>query len=292
MTAAATRAQSKARRNRAITSVARRVFRDRDPAHRNVILCYHSISPSAPYASATPDEFDRHLDWLHEHCDVVPLHAIGARSRGRPQVALTFDDGYADNWDYAVPRLEARGLVATFYVTVGLIERAPGVVEKVAHLWGAARDQIETMQWGQLCEMAASGMGIGSHTWSHPNLAALSRAGIARELRYSKDCLEDRLQQPVDSVAYPFGKPRHHVTDAVVAVAREVGFSCGVAVLPRAVAPTDDRLRLPRITVGDDDVDALRAKVTGDNDWHAHVHERAPGSLARMAVGRRAERGA
>lgn len=291
MSPASSCAPAKTRGNRAITSVARRVFRDRDPSRRRVILCYHSISPSAPYASATPDEFDLHLDWLHEHCDVVPLNALAARSTGRPVVSLTFDDGYADNWDYAVPRLQTRGLVATFYVTVGLIDRAPGVVEQIARLWGARRDQIETMQWGQLREMAASGMEIGSHTWSHPNLAALSRAGIAHELLSSKDCLEDRLQQPVNSVAYPFGKPRHHVNDAVVSVARDLGYSCGVAVLPRAVAASDDRLRLPRIVVGDDDVDALRAKVMGDNDWHAHVHERAPGSLARMAVGRRAERG-
>jgi peptidoglycan/xylan/chitin deacetylase (PgdA/CDA1 family) len=261
------------------------VFRDREPARRRVILCYHSIHPTAPYASATPTEFGEQLDWLRQHCDVVSLSQIRELSpHDRPRVALTFDDGYADNWQYAWPALVARGLTATFFVTVGFIDRDRDVVDRIAQLWGVARDGVAAMGWDQLQEMRVTGMHVGSHTWSHRNLAALSGVQAEAELRRAKDGIEQHLQEPVTEVAYPFGKPRRHVTRDTAELARRVGHASGVTVLPRAVAPSDDPLRLPRLAVGDDDLRSLRAKVFGGIDWHAYVHERAPRSLVRLAL--------
>ena len=85
---------------------------------RWVILCYHSIHPSRPFRSATPDEFVAHLRCLSEHCDVVPLSTLVARrtapSDGRPQVAITFDDGHVDNHEFALPLLAEHRMPATF----------------------------------------------------------------------------------------------------------------------------------------------------------------------------------
>src|SRR5687767_12557712 len=93
---------------------------------RVVVLCYHSIHPSLPFRSATPEMFTEHLEWLREHCECVPFSRIPlARSRaghGRPIVAVTFDDGYADNHEFALPLLLESGIPATFFVTSGFLQ--------------------------------------------------------------------------------------------------------------------------------------------------------------------------
>ncbi|MGH8976812.1 MAG: polysaccharide deacetylase family protein [Acidimicrobiia bacterium] len=282
---AATRTPRASRLSPAIETAASRVFRDREPGRRRVILCYHSIHPTAPYASATPTEFGEQLDWLREHCEVVGLDEIrDPSSRNRPRVALTFDDGYLDNWQNAFPALAARGMSATFFVTVGFIDRAPEVIDRMARLWGVAPGDLDPLRWDQLREMRAAGMHVGSHTVSHPNLAALPSAAAAEELLTARERLEAQLQQAITAVAYPFGKPGRHVTHATAELAGSAGYSCGVTVSPRAVTPGDDPLLLPRLAVGNDDLDQLHAKVVGNIDWHAYVHERAPRSLVRLAL--------
>ena len=88
------------------------------PARKNrvAVLCYHSIDPATSFASASPELFHDHLQWLTDHCDVVPLDAItehAGRDRPcRPVVAITFDDGYLDNHLYALPALVEHGFPA------------------------------------------------------------------------------------------------------------------------------------------------------------------------------------
>lgn len=69
----------------------------------------------------TPTTFSRHLSWLAEEFSVLPLHEIVARQgRGAPlpprACAISFDDGWRDNLEYALPTLESRGLPATIFV--------------------------------------------------------------------------------------------------------------------------------------------------------------------------------
>jgi len=89
---------------------------------RVVVLCYHSVHATDPTASATPELFGRHLRWLREHCEVTPfrrvMDVVHDRPASRPAVAITFDDGYADNFECAFPVLNQYGLSATFFLTV------------------------------------------------------------------------------------------------------------------------------------------------------------------------------
>jgi peptidoglycan/xylan/chitin deacetylase (PgdA/CDA1 family) len=250
-----------------------------------VVLCYHSVHPSVPYASASPAEFARHLDWLASACDVVPLDRVGDPAEGapgagdapgRPRVALTFDDGYDDNHAYALPLLAERGLPATFFVTAGFLERDEAVLAHLAHIWRTPVDALTPLTWSQVAEMHAAGMAIGSHTWSHANLAVLAAPQATHELRGSKDVIETRLGAPVDAVAYPFGKLRHNVVAETFALAEAAGYRRGYVSLPRAVHDGDGPLRIPRFGVGDDSVESLAAKVRGEIDWHATVHDRLP----------------
>ena len=249
-----------------------------DVTTRRVVLCYHSVHPSVPYSSATPAEFADHLDWLAATCDVVPLEQLVTEPNdaGRPRVALTFDDGYSDNHEYALPALAARHLPATFFVTAGFLERDPEVLAHLSTIWETAPADLDPLAWSQVAEMRAAGMTFGSHTWSHANLAAVAPSRAYDELHRSKVVLEDRIGAPVDGIAYPFGKFHHNVGPAVFDLAAQAGYRRGYVSLPRAVNDRDEPLRIPRFGVGADSVTALAGKVRGDIDWHATVHRRLP----------------
>ena len=96
-----------------------------------LVLGWHNVEGTPCFPSA-PGEglrgFRDQLDWLGRVANVVPLHeSLRALAAGRPlpprAVALTFDDGYRDNLDLAVPELERRGLPATFFLVPGLLDR-------------------------------------------------------------------------------------------------------------------------------------------------------------------------
>lgn len=275
------------RTRRSVTRVAdvgaRHVLRAPDLGRRRAVLCYHSVDPSPGYLSLTPDLFDEHLAWLQGHCTVIGLEELvaGRPRDGGPYVAITFDDGYVDNRVHALPRLAARGMTATFFVTAGFVQRDDEVMTHLCRVWRAPRDQLRPLSWDQVRDLRAAGMSIGSHTWSHRNLARLSWADCEGELRRSREVLEDRLQEPIRSIAYPWGSLRRHVTDETLAAARRAGYELGVISLPRAVREADATLRTPRLGVGAESVERLTAKVSGTVDWHGYVHERMPAPVAR-----------
>lgn len=104
-------------------------------ARRATILRYHSVSTEAdgthlcldPGLAVTPADFDAQCAFLREHYRVISLDdMVDCLAHGRQMpprsVALTFDDGYLDNFTHAFPILRKHGLSATFYLTTGCID--------------------------------------------------------------------------------------------------------------------------------------------------------------------------
>jgi len=267
----------------AAVRVAGRLLCD-DPRLRVVVLCYHSVHPLKSFRSASPELFEQHLQWLSGHCEVIPfskiLSALGEKS-DRPSVAITFDDGYADNYEYAFPLLEKYGLVATFFVTVGLVEKDSAVVGRFQRQRRSSYEHIRPMDWFQVCEMSKAGMEFGAHTYSHPNLAVLNPPAAGAELRRSKQIMEDRLGRSVTLMAYPFGKPNRHFTPETMDLAAEAGYRYAAAILWRTVTPRDSRLAVQRILVARDDQRTLREKIFGAWDIIGTWQEKAPLWLAK-----------
>jgi peptidoglycan/xylan/chitin deacetylase (PgdA/CDA1 family) len=271
------------RLTRVAQSGARRMLPPPELGGRRVVLCYHSVDPRPSYLGLTPGLFGEHLDWLAEHCRVVPLDELVAtpRHRGGPYVAITFDDGYADNHTHALPLLAARGMSASFFLTAGFIERDDEVMRHLVEAWHTPREELQPLSWSQAEEMRRAGMSIGSHTWSHRNLAQLSPEAAEADLRRSRVVLAERLGEAPRAIAYPWGKLGRHVNAETFAAAGRAGFDLGLISLPRALREDDHPLRVARLGVGDDPVERLAAKVTGAIDWHAYVHERIPAPVAR-----------
>ncbi|MEM3434360.1 MAG: polysaccharide deacetylase family protein, partial [Candidatus Methanomethyliaceae archaeon] len=239
------------------------------------------------FASATPELFEKHLLWLREHCELIRMCealqvARNVDASGSPRVAITFDDGYADNYEYAFPLLYKYEIPATFFLTAGLVNRDPAVVERFQRLRRAPYDDIRPLTWTQVREMCQGGMDIGSHTYSHPNLARLDGVNAREELQRSKAIIEESIGQAVTAVAYPFGKPRRHFTAVTMKIAADLGYQNGAAVAFRAVKAQDNPLALPRFFVTRDDLPTLQAKINGAWDILGLWQEKAPLWLARL----------
>jgi len=256
-----------------------------------VYLMYHELElpgralcdPDPGYVryvvSAT--DFADQMNWL-KVAGWSGLSVEEALGRSRPHtVAITFDDGYEDNHSYALPILMRYAVPATFFITAGFVERDPDVMRRFHHFLSSRDDEVTPLDWAQVRELRSAGMAIGSHTYSHPNLARLSSVELDKELRVSKTVISTHLEENVDLFAYPFGKPKVHFTAETVSAVHAAGYRVAAAVMYRGLRASDSLLRIPRLFADGDTLDKLRAKVTGDYDLVSRWQEHAPEWLMR-----------
>jgi peptidoglycan/xylan/chitin deacetylase (PgdA/CDA1 family) len=217
-------------------------------------LMYHEITtePLLPgHLAVRPEIFAQHIGYLTggdftslRASDLVRLRAHGELPPPKP-VMLTFDDGFADVYDRALPLMADHGITATLYVTTGWIPgtRGPRADGKAR---GGGLPDAGMLSWSQIQEIAGAGIEIGAHTQTHPELDQLGPDALRRELTDSKHELEDRLGMAVTGLSYPFGYSSRRVRGA----ARAAGYGSALAVGNRLIRRSDDEFALPRVTMG------------------------------------------
>lgn len=172
-------------------------------------------------------------------------------------VILTFDDGYANNFEGAFVPLVENAMKATWFITTDCIGKHA--------LWmGTPRPETQMLTVGQLLQMNGSGMEIGSHTCSHPDLSALTYPVQVDEMSRSKQLLETLINSEVTSFAYPYGR---YNNDSLMA-AKAAGFQVACSVKPGWFSSGDDLFLVRRVTVfANDSVSTLARKlIFADND--------------------------
>jgi peptidoglycan/xylan/chitin deacetylase (PgdA/CDA1 family) len=204
------------------------------------ILMYHSVKQEVPAGNkliVSSAAFDRQMEFLgRNHYNVVPLEAVVRLIKSKQAVpertvAVTFDDGYADNYSVAFPVLKKYNLPATIFVIVSEIGR-PGM-----------------LTWEQIRIMRDSGLiTFGSHTLTHPYLINIeSSEELKRELLDSKKVLEEKLNRPVNTFCYPSGRFNQKVRQAVI----DAGYAAAVASNPGKRFPNDDLFALKRLRISE-----------------------------------------
>lgn len=219
------------------------------------ILLYHAIGSPAlgdtrGLFSLHPESFAQQMDDLSERyagrvVGLDPHLRIGSE----PQIAITFDDGYADNLAVAAPILVARGLPFTVFVTADFVRNSrPGFLTPSG-----------------LRELAAvPEASIGAHGAAHVALSECDDRQLREELHSSKLYLEETIGRDVLTMAYPYGAADRRVRDAVEAAGYRLAASSYAAVNDAG----RDRLMLGRTEVlGGDSLRVFRQKLHGDWDW-------------------------
>ena len=206
------------------------------------ILYYHRVDPElSPHAGVTPDQFRSQLSILKQAgflgttLDFAMKNGHVDPVTGKKIVAITFDDGYQDNYRYAMPILQEFGFLATIFCLSGKI--------------GGVSDWTEDPVWKghplldahQMRELSSMGLEIGSHTRTHADLSRVSSENARDEIVHSKTDLEDLLGVPVRSFCYPFGAYREETPSLV----RRAGYSWGRSVTRRSLAPVVSSMILP-----------------------------------------------
>ncbi len=188
-------------------------------AFRVPVLYYHRVSPDAdPRTGVTPEQFEaqmailRRLGFLGTSLD----RALTGWEEGAREdlIALTFDDGYEDNYVYAAPILERYGFVATIYFVA---ERMGQRVDWTGDpLWAGH----PLMEASMARDLVARGFEAGSHTLTHPDLVKIPDRLARREIRESRERLSQELSCPVTTFCYPYGS----FGDNHPAMVREAGY--------------------------------------------------------------------
>jgi GT2 family glycosyltransferase/peptidoglycan/xylan/chitin deacetylase (PgdA/CDA1 family) len=195
-------------------------------------LLYHRVGPGLaglhPSLSIEPAAFERQIDWLARR-GFTAIRAqdwIGWR-QGRGELAhrpilITFDDAYAEIGEHALPVLRRHGFGALVFAVSGMLgapnqwdSHAPG--QELPRLMGA--EELRT--W------AADGIEFGAHGRTHRELTRLPPDELAAEVRGARDDLEEVLDRPVTSFAYPFDR-HDEAARELVAATYELAFTARV----------------------------------------------------------------
>jgi peptidoglycan/xylan/chitin deacetylase (PgdA/CDA1 family) len=241
------------------------------------VLMYHMISEHRPKAQfnklrVTPAQFEKQVKWLSEQgftfLTMSELYLNWSKVRLQPKtVAITFDDGYADNLHQALLTLKKYSAKATIYVVVDRHDRDWSTYKKAHHNSGELTKEIKLTD-AEIQQLVASGLvEIGSHTLTHANLANLNDEQRQIEFEESRRSLQTLTGQPIDSFAYPFG-----IYDVVdVKAAANAGYTTATTTVEGidAYLPLPDFLELKRIKVsGRDNMLAFKCRIrTGHRGW-------------------------
>jgi peptidoglycan/xylan/chitin deacetylase (PgdA/CDA1 family) len=225
------------------------------------ILFYHRVSDDRDELAVTPRSFRRQMDYLasQSYRVVDVLSAVELLDNGAASsktVGLSFDDGYLDVAEQALPILQERGFRATVFVATA-----------VTGGWARFewyRQQPPVLGWDEIVELDREGtLRFEAHSLTHPNLLGLRPKVAWEEIVGSKAALEAWLERPVEVFAYPSGLFGLRERDLV----EEAGFRAAVTCEPGLNTRQTDRLSLRRCQVDARDslLDFL-AKVGGGHD--------------------------
>jgi len=227
----------------------RRWIRWRDARERTapvMILFYHRVSDQHPNAwTMGIREFQFQIDWLRAHCDLVSLEEAQNRLRhgnDRPCCSITFDDGYGDNCQFALPYLIRHRVPCTYFVTTS------NIWESVAFSHDVACGQpLRPNTTGEIRALSDAGIEIGVHAMHHIDFRPITdKAQLHREVVASRNQLAGLLGREPRYFAFPFGM-QNNLNPEVFSLAKEVGYQGVCSAYGAYNLPGTDPFHLQRI---------------------------------------------
>jgi peptidoglycan/xylan/chitin deacetylase (PgdA/CDA1 family) len=204
------------------------------------------------------------MDYLVKNYCVVSLGEVSAFLEGklrlpRKSVAITFDDGYLDNYANAYPYLKKNRLPATIFIATAYVQKKM--------LLG--NSYLPMLGWNEIAEMNRYNIEIGAHTSSHPDLSRIDLRSAEREILESKAEIEKKIGKEVDSFAYPSGRYDKNIVDLV----RRQGFRCAFGG-EGTIRKDADRFAVHRVEVKRSISSTMfKMRLTVALDWYKIFHQ-------------------
>jgi peptidoglycan/xylan/chitin deacetylase (PgdA/CDA1 family) len=219
------------------------------------VIMYHKIDGNSAVSrlSVSPKSFKAQMNFLKKHkYNVVKFEDLAEMLKEKKlpskTIAITFDDGYEDNYLNAYPILKETGLTATIFVI-------PAMVGKEGYL-----------TWGQIAEMSESGLvTIGSHTLTHSCLPGMAVQQLGREIAGSKSSIEGHLGKKVNTFSYPLGGFDKAAREEVI----KAEYKIAAATNPGKKYPKHDLFAMKRLRISNssDNLFVFWFEITGFYTW-------------------------
>jgi len=247
------------------------------------VIYYHSVHPDNDLTRRlAPDKFLAQMQWLqNNHYDICTFSQLAKRvysgTATQKSVAITFDDGYLDNYKTVLPILLDYQIKATFFVITSMIGDSPKRSDDGKRLCPSR--YMMTKQ--QLREMHNSGMEIGSHTQTHIHVRdqlGHSYNMAWNELAGSRAILENIIGDEVKTFCYPNGQ-NGVFNQETKKLLQDAGYEYAATTIWGAFNHQADPLEIPRIRIRPDDSLAdFEKKLSGQYDFIRGVHQSRDGS--------------
>lgn len=230
------------------------IFLRRKILKRNiaVALTYHRINDNneTPDIMVSTKNFERQMAYLKKYFDIVPIDeivniCINNKRLRRDTAAVTFDDGYKDNFTDAYPILKKYNVPALIFVAITYINESNKL----------SSDEIKAVQKGHIT--------FGAHTITHKALAALDRESAFLEVSGSKSYLEQILQEEVKYFAYPYGKRGRDFTDETMQIVKDAGYKAAFATDNGFINGASNLFALNRIGVRNFPLFVFKCRISG-----------------------------
>jgi peptidoglycan/xylan/chitin deacetylase (PgdA/CDA1 family) len=250
------------------------------------VLMYHKVNDLWPNPTTVPTVvFEEQMNLLGT-LGYVPVSLEAVRDHyleGAPlplhAVLITFDDGYRDNLQNALPILKGHGYPAVIFVPIGFLDGDRPLPHEEALRRLGVRN--ETVAWDELAELEAGGIRVESHGIGHRPVSELEPAEATREIALSKLRLEERLGREVEAFAFVKGsladyRPEH------ASLVQQAGYKLAFTSVSGANGPESDRFRLRRYNIEPYPARTFELVLAGACDLIS-VKDTVPGTYARRA---------
>ena len=236
------------------------------------ILMYHRVINCSNYDQlvVSLSHFEQQMAYLKKYCRVISLdQAVDELNQGirKPGVVVTFDDGYLDNMENALPTLKKYNIPATIFITTAFCDQS------LSHPRYSDDKQRVHLNWDEVRMLAEEpGITIGSHTISHPFLSRINADRSQTEIQDSKNIIEEKLGKAVNYFCYPSGD----FLDKDVEFVKQAGYRAAVSVSPGLNRTLLSPFTLKRTEINDKDgINEMRYKLGGAFDpIHVLLHWR------------------
>jgi len=186
----------------------------RKPDFPVMILYHHLVSDRPHRFGVSTSYFLRQVNYLLRHYRVVSLsEAVELIRKGPvevPTVAITFDDGYADNFINLRAVTEETGIPIGYFIATEHISNRT----EFGHDGLFSEHGFAPNTWDQVQFLKHSGYEIGSHTRNHADCGSVDEQFLQIEIVGSLEDLKNRLG-PVKHFSFPFGMPQNISPPAV-----------------------------------------------------------------------------